>query len=198
MGIVAKELPTMKLSYHGASHYNSLVDPKKPPPLGDGAKSEFKMKNFRIQHELAEQKKMEEMKKQIANKSKFLTPEDFKAAWYFCSLCVVLCFCVDGASKLFCCREKRGGAKIPFISSAPELAADMFRTMFLRMSEQLKVQGDSGESLKTAYSESRKKVAVLVADVVKANPGKVSYEVALKVLFVDMYPKYESLFKPKL
>jgi len=36
MGTGLEELKTVRLSYHGKNHYNSVVDEKDPPPYGDG------------------------------------------------------------------------------------------------------------------------------------------------------------------
>lgn len=38
---VADQLPIVRLSFHGNNHYNSVVDSKHPPPLGDGMDVSF-------------------------------------------------------------------------------------------------------------------------------------------------------------
>jgi len=47
---------TIRLSYHGANHYNSLVDPKEKPPLGDGKSSKINFREIRIDEEKKEAK----------------------------------------------------------------------------------------------------------------------------------------------
>ena len=47
-------IPIIRLSFHGGNHYNSVVDPKYPPPLGDGADAMISMRQIRQQQEAKE------------------------------------------------------------------------------------------------------------------------------------------------
>jgi hypothetical protein len=47
-------IPTIRLSFHGGNHYNSVVDPKHPPPLGDGADAMINMRHIRQMQEAKE------------------------------------------------------------------------------------------------------------------------------------------------
>jgi len=44
-------IPIVRISYHGSNHYNSVVDPAQPPPLGDGKKSLINLREKRIAEE---------------------------------------------------------------------------------------------------------------------------------------------------
>lgn len=47
-------VPVIRLSFHGKNHYNSVVDPAHPPPLGDGHDSPVDMRQLRLRQEAAE------------------------------------------------------------------------------------------------------------------------------------------------
>lgn len=57
------DVPVMRLSFHGNNHYNSVIDPKQAPPLGDGHDSKINMRLVRIEHE---KRLVEEQKQKIA------------------------------------------------------------------------------------------------------------------------------------
>jgi len=41
----------MRLSYHGSNHYNSVVNPKEPLPLGDGSDKKVSLRDLRLQQD---------------------------------------------------------------------------------------------------------------------------------------------------
>eukprot|EP00455_Lapot_gusevi_P013248 TRINITY_DN16423_c0_g1_i1.p1 TRINITY_DN16423_c0_g1~~TRINITY_DN16423_c0_g1_i1.p1 ORF type:complete len:119 (-),score=48.42 TRINITY_DN16423_c0_g1_i1:82-414(-) len=41
-----EKIPVVLLSYHGKNHYNSVVDPAHPPPLGDGKEDAIRMRDI--------------------------------------------------------------------------------------------------------------------------------------------------------
>lgn len=47
-------VPIVRLSFHGKNHYNSVVDPRHPPPLGDGSESPINMRQLRQAQEAKE------------------------------------------------------------------------------------------------------------------------------------------------
>lgn len=50
LGLTSEEysVPVIRLSYHGSNHYNSVVDPRAPPPLGDGRDSAVRLRDRRL------------------------------------------------------------------------------------------------------------------------------------------------------
>jgi len=54
MNATFTDLSVVRLSYHGHSHYNCVVDPKHPPPLGNGVGSEKSIRNARISQKTQE------------------------------------------------------------------------------------------------------------------------------------------------
>eukprot|EP00457_Paulinella_chromatophora_P000598 gb/GEZN01000598.1/.p1 GENE.gb/GEZN01000598.1/~~gb/GEZN01000598.1/.p1 ORF type:complete len:1111 (+),score=233.75 gb/GEZN01000598.1/:289-3333(+) len=69
--IAAEEgtIPVMRLSYHGGNHYNSVVDPKNPPPLGDGKDCIVSLRDIRKQKEKETKREMAKAQ-QEASKTK--------------------------------------------------------------------------------------------------------------------------------
>eukprot|EP00808_Paulinella_micropora_P010775 g2110.t1 len=62
IGIDQGSLPLMLLSYHGGNHYNSVIDPHHPPPLGDGNDCSVNLRQLRKEAEAQEKHKAEEAK----------------------------------------------------------------------------------------------------------------------------------------
>jgi hypothetical protein len=44
-------IPTMRLSFHGGNHYNSLVDPRRPPPIGTGLDAPVNYRTKRLEEQ---------------------------------------------------------------------------------------------------------------------------------------------------
>jgi hypothetical protein len=65
-----KLVKTVRLSFHGNNHYNSVINPSDPPPLGDGKESIINIRAIRIQYQKLQQEKA---KKAIINKSNTAT-----------------------------------------------------------------------------------------------------------------------------
>ena len=63
---------SLKISYHGKSHYNSLVDPKHPPPLLPLESSRFQERRKRRAIAIAKQaeEKKEDEKKNATDNNK--------------------------------------------------------------------------------------------------------------------------------
>ena len=63
-------IPIVRLSYHGSNHYNSIVDPTHPPPIGDGRQAKINLRQLRQEHEAKESKEAQQRKqRETDNKS---------------------------------------------------------------------------------------------------------------------------------
>jgi hypothetical protein len=58
----AAQIKTVRLSFHGNNHYNSVIDPADPPPLGEGQEAPIQMKLVREQSEEQENNSTDEAK----------------------------------------------------------------------------------------------------------------------------------------
>lgn len=58
MGEDYNEFSVMRLSYHGNSHYNAVIDPFNPPPLGDGSTDIEQIREKRLALEVKEKERI--------------------------------------------------------------------------------------------------------------------------------------------
>jgi len=68
IGAAAAKLPVVKLAYEGKRHYNSIVDPKRDFPFGNGKDREVNLRKLRLSREGKETKVKEPAPKPIVRK----------------------------------------------------------------------------------------------------------------------------------
>jgi len=157
------KIPIMRLSYHGANHYNSLIDPKSPPPLGDGADCPVNMRSIRLDEEKKSTPVPRRMSRQHSRVGSIAAQSTLFRKVESASQDSTATFSQDEFAKIWRQYEDKDHAGYMSINNLPMFLKDAVRSVFAKKYQRYKGDKVQQEAIHKAYSEVKDEIPEMVS-----------------------------------